>query len=611
LSLFDFSEMPVNATEQHHHSIGYVQSVDNGKVFIQIDSGEKLQLLRIGSLMAIPAGSGRFIIAIVSRIWRHRPKEDKQMSESEGNFEDILTPIPENNGSLLTLLGSVRDRPEGPQFSRSMDDLPGIDEEVFLLADNNLNNFMNVVSSTSKAAQETPLHLGQFSLDLRAPAFLDGNKLFQRHSAILGSTGSGKSWMVARVLEQASKLPDSNIVLFDLHGEYRNLPYAKQYRIAGPSDLASPGPDVLFLPYWLLSFEEMQALFVERSEFTALNQIMAIYNSVTNCKRKQLETDGKSEILAQFTIDSPVPFSLNDVIDQLKELNEQMVPGATQGKTKQGDYFGKFSRLLTRLGGKITDRRYGFMYQAPSNWFEYEALHVLAQQLLGHGLDSYKSTTGIKVIDLSEVPTDVLPVVIGTLARLIYILQFWTPSDKRHPILIACDEAHLYLPKVHETNPLELSAVESIERIAKEGRKYGVGLMVISQRPSDVSETILSQCNNIISLRLTNPIDQQTVRKLLPESLGDLLQMLPLMDVGEAVVIGDAVLLPTRIKVEPPAAKPTSSTIDFWDRWAEAEAKDLGFYAAISENLRRQERLDCSLPTGPTSTQPDQNTPIK
>ena len=143
MSLFDFSEMPVNATEQHHHSIGYVQSVDNGKVFIQIDSGEKLQLLRIGSLMAIPAGSGRFIIAIVSRIWRHRPKEDKQMSESEGNFEDILTPIPENNGSLLTLLGSVRDRPEGPQFSRSMDDLPGIDEEVFLLADNNLNNFMN------------------------------------------------------------------------------------------------------------------------------------------------------------------------------------------------------------------------------------------------------------------------------------------------------------------------------------------------------------------------------------------------------------------------------------------------------------------------------------
>lgn len=604
MSLFDFAEMPVNSSEQHPHSIGYVQSVDNGKVFIQIESGEKLQLLRIGSLMAIPAGTGRFIIAIVSRIWRHRPKETEQRSESEESPEDIFTPIPENNGSLLTLLGSVRDRLEGPQFSRSMDDLPGIDEEAFLLADTNLNNFMNIVSSVSKAAQKAPLHLGQFSLDLGAPAFLDGNKLFQRHSAILGSTGSGKSWMVARVLEQASKLPDSNIVLFDLHGEYRNLAYAKQYKIAGPADLASPGSDVLFLPYWLLSFEEMQALFAERSEFTALNQIMAIYNAVTICKRKQLEDDGKTEILAQFTIDSPVPFNLKDVIGQLKELNEQMVPGANN-KSKQGDYFGKFSRLLARLDGKITDRRYGFMYQAPSNWFKYEALHTLAQQLLGHGLDSNKNTTGIKVIDLSEVPTDVLPVVIGTLARLIYVLQFWTPGDKRHPILIACDEAHLYLPKVSETNPLELAAVESIERIAKEGRKYGVGLMVISQRPSDVSETILSQCNNIISLRLTNPTDQLTVRKLLPDTLGDLLQMLPLMDVGEAVVIGDAVLLPTRIRVEPPTTKPTSSTIDFWDRWAEAETKDRGFYAAISENLRRQERLDYSLLTGPT-TQPDQ-----
>jgi hypothetical protein len=131
--------------------------------------------------------------------------------------------------------------------------------------------------------------------------------------------------------------------------------------------------------------------------------------------------------------------------------------------------------------------------------------------------------------------------------------------------------------------------------------------MVISQRPSDVSETILSQCNNIISLRLTNPLDQQTIRKLLPDSLGDLLQILPLMEVGEAVVIGDAVLLPTRIKVEPPDAKPTSSTINFWDRWAEAEAKDLQFYAAISENLRRQERIE----SVPCQQIQDPNNPTK
>ncbi|WP_163787631.1 ATP-binding protein, partial [Myxococcus vastator] len=158
------------------------------------------------------------------------------------------------------------------------------------------------------------------------------------------------------------------------------------------------------------------------------------------------------------------------------------------------------------------------------------------------------------------------------------------------PILIACDEAHLYLPKQQNANPLERAAVENMERIAKEGRKYGVGLMVISQRPSDVSETILSQCNNIISLRLTNPVDQQTVRMLLPDNLGNISQILPLMDVGEAIVVGDAVLLPTLIKIQTPAEPPTSTTIAFWDEWGSKNTRPSGFYAQITENIRKQER---------------------
>ncbi|MDY0190827.1 MAG: ATP-binding protein [Desulfuromonas sp.] len=589
MSLFDFSEAELNKGEKHPKSIGTVQSVDNGRVFVQISSGEKLQLLRIGSLVAIPGGVGRYIIGHASRIWRHQPKIEKISKEGAGDeAEDLFSAIPENNGAMLTLLGCIRDRAEGPRFSRSMDDLPGIDEEVFLLADKNLHDFMNVVSATSKTAQKTPLHFGQFSLDTTASAFLDGNKLFQRHAALLGSTGSGKSWAVARILEQANQLPDTNVVLFDLHGEYKSLPYAKHYRIAGAADLSSPSEQVLFLPYWLLSYEEMQALFVEKSEFTAQNQSLVIHNAVRDQKKERLAAESKTAVLNQFTINSPVPFDLQKVLEHLQMLNVQMVPGVN--KDKQGPYFGDFSRLIPRIEGKISDRRYGFMYQAPDEWHSYEALHLLAKKLLGFGKDGAVST-GIKIIDLSEVPVDVLPVVIGTLSRLIYSLQFWTPSDKRHPILIACDEAHLYLPKAQNSNPLERAAVESVERIAKEGRKYGVGLMVISQRPSDVSETILSQCNNVISLRLTNPGDQQTVRKLLPDSLGEIMQMLPLMDVGEAVVVGDAVLLPARIRVTEPNHKPLSATIDFWDEWGKTEAQEDNLYAVISENLRRQERL--------------------
>ena len=587
MSIFDFADTKLNEGERHPKSIGNIQSVDNGKVYVQIASADRLQMLRIGSLMAIPGGGSRFIIAMVSRIWRLQPKRDS-VPNSDG--EDAgFAEAPENNGALLTLLGCVREREGIPQFSRSMDDLPGIDEEVFLLADKNLHNFMNVVSATSKTAQATPLHFGQFSLDSRAAAYLDGNKLFQRHAALLGSTGSGKSWAVARIMEQASKLPDTNIVLFDLHGEYAKLDYATQYRIAGPADLALPGDNVLFLPYWLLSFEEIQALFVEKSEFTAHNQTLVMHNTISDLKRSGLEAGGKVGVLSQFTVDSPVPFTLSNVIERLSELNTQMVEGSG-GKEKQGPYYGVFSRLLARLESKRTDKRYGFMYQAPAAWQQYDALHMIAQRLLCSGMCDGKCT-GVKVIDLSEVPTDVLPVVVGTLSRLIYSLQFWTPADNRHPILLACDEAHLYLPKTQDANPLERAAVESVERIAKEGRKYGVGLMVISQRPSDVSETILSQVNNVISLRLTNPTDQATVKRLLPDSLGDMMQMLPLMDTGEAVVVGDAVLLPARIRISEPNAKPTSSTIQFWDEWGCEHGRDASFYAWICENLRRQERL--------------------
>lgn len=588
MPIFDFAEIPLNSNQFHPKKIGHVKSVDNGNIYLQVDSGDKLQLLRIGSLMAIPGSGGRYIIAMVSRIWRERPPDkDKRDSVLTEDIEELA--IPEDSGALLALLGCVRERISGTQFSRSMDELPGIDEQVFLLADKNLNNFMNVVSTNSKTAKNTPLHFGQFSLDLKADAFLDGNKLFQRHAALLGSTGSGKSWAVARILEQAHQLPDANIILLDLHGEYEKLSYAKQYRIAGPADLASPEANVLFLPYWLLSFEEMQALLVEHTEHTAHNQTLAIHSIVSELKKETLQELGKTEVLSQFTINSPVPFSIDKVIQNITELNSERVHGST-GRQKNGDFHGQFSRLLARLESKKSDRRYGFMYQAPQAWSDYKALHRLTECLLDFGPSNTGTTKGIKVINLSEVPTDVLPVVVGTLARLIFQLQFWTPPECRHPILIACDEAHLYLPKQQNANPLERAAVENMERIAKEGRKYGVGLMVISQRPSDVSETILSQCNNIISLRLTNPTDQQTVKALLPDNLGNISQVLPLMDVGEAIVVGDAVLLPTLIKIQPPTEPPTSTTIAFWDEWGNAGTRTSEFYARIAENIRKQER---------------------
>ena len=193
------------------------------------------------------------------------------------------------------------------------------------------------------------------------------------------------------------------------------------------------------------------------------------------------------------------------------------------------------------------------------------------------------------VIDFSEVPSDVLPVMLGIVARVIYYLQFWMPDEMRHPVALVCDEAHLYLPK-DKGNPNQQRAVENFEKIAKEGRKYGVALLIVSQRPSDVSPTILSQCNNVVALRLTNTGDIASVKSMMPESMTGFMEMLPVLDVGEALAVGDAVLLPSRIRINPPREKPLSATIDFWSEWSR---KDIApKWALAAENMRRQRRKE-------------------
>ena len=191
-------------------------------------------------------------------------------------------------------------------------------------------------------------------------------------------------------------------------------------------------------------------------------------------------------------------------------------------------------------------------------------------------MDYSESKAQIKVIDFSEVPADILPVIVGLVARILYQVQFWTDRQRRKPIALVCDEAHMYLPKKDGKNPVEQRAVENFEKIAKEGRKYGVALLIVSQRPSDVSSTILSQCNNIVSLRLTNGDDQATVKRLMPESLESLMDTLPILDIGEALVVGDAVLLPSRIRIHPPAEKPAERHHRLLGRMDE-EARQAGF----------------------------------
>ena len=582
MSIFNFTD---------EHSLGEVRSVETSRITVRVTDGQRLQKARVGRLVAIQSMGDEWLIGIIERVWRH-PVELPTLPEADPPAD--LAGVPqEENGLSISLVGTyrARDGQRKDTFTRAVFLLPEINRPVFPIEEKSLEDFMGILSASSKADAVAPLRVGTYTLDGKASAYIDGDKLFQRHAALLGSTGSGKSFTVASILEQSAQLPHANIVVLDLHGEYSSMKFASHYRIAGIGDLKAKKEGAIFLPFWLLTYDEMQSLFVDRSEESAPNQASELMKQVVELKRKSIEGLGKHDLLDGFTVDTPVPYRLADLIDAIAEKDKEMVQGA-KGE-KQGPLFGKLTRFLNRISVKTKDRRYAFMYQAPAEDETYEALHQLAEKLLGTGVKQEGVNPGIKIVDFSEVPSDILPVVVGLVARIVYQIQFWSSpgedGDARHPIVIVCDEAHLYLPSsAASTGPLEKRALENFERIAKEGRKYGVGLMVVSQRPSDVSTTILSQCSNIISLRLANKTDQGVVKQLLPESLEGLMEVLPTLDVGEAVVVGDATLLPTRIKMSKPKHEPRSATIPFWTRWATPKA-EVDLVTAV-ENMRRQSR---------------------
>jgi len=564
MSIFDFAD---------NEALGSVISVDTAAATIRVDDLDRLKRLQVNRLVVLQSSKpGQHLIGVVVRITRKPDNRDLE----EAELTDMELVPNENNLVKITLIGTLLDKVGDEQnvFRRTLETVPEIDANCFSLEGERLTNFMQVISNVKTDGPK--LSLGNFTLDDEAVAYLNGNKLFQRHAVIVGSTGSGKSWTTARLLDQIAELPQANVVLFDIHGEYRPLKGEafKHLRIAGPSDIEHKrGLDdgVLHLPYWLLGYEALVSMFVDRSDQNAPNQSMIMTRTIVDAKKGTLDPVTHKEILENFTIDSPVPFDINAVLQNLKDLDEEMVPSA-RGE-KQGPYHGKLSRLIGRLEAKRHDRRLAFLFQPPTECMDMEWLERMVHVIsAGRGAQN-GNEGGIKIIDFSEVPSDVLPLMVSLLAQIVFSTSLWTKSDQRHPIAIMCDEAHLYIPERMNADSSDAVAVEIFERIAKEGRKYGIGLVVISQRPSEVNRTVLSQCNNVVAMRLTNGDDQSVIKRLLPDSLGSFGDLLPVLDIGEALVVGDASLLPTRVRIAEPKMKPDSQTVAFWDRWNDVEPK--------------------------------------
>ncbi len=565
----------------------------------------------------------------IFEIYKKEFQIGKYLEISEGNLNKVIAIIQNiksnsvENGSDLKFL--IQTQPigyiENDIFHRGSAVIPSPTEPVFIIDSENIDLIFN-------SNKEFSFPFGKLVQNKNIDLKIDANRLFGKHIALVGSTGSGKSCTVAKILQDAvgisrkknqniAQQKNAHIIIFDIHSEYKS---AFDLENEEKFNLNVLDAETLILPYWLMNSEELEALFIEGNENNHHNQVSQFKRAVILNKERH-----NPSLTDKVNYDTPVYFSIEEVYNYIWNLNHEVVgklpsencPKLSDGtlindlkkseyfnskldfiaqstaaatKASNGAFHGEFNRFLSRLETKLSDNRLNFILKSlkeDGNFYLTEDFGDILKQFLG-----YLDKSNITIIDLSGIPFEVLSITVSLVSRLVFDFAFHY-SKIRHskdeyndiPFLIVCEEAHNYIPK---TGGAEYKASKkSIERIAKEGRKYGLSLMVVSQRPSEVSETIFSQCNNFISLRLTNVNDQSYVKALMPENSNAIAEILPNLGAGECLVVGDATLLPSVVKLDMPDPEPKSQSIKFQDEW-QKNWQDVSFELIIKRWKREE-----------------------
>ncbi len=528
-----------------------VISVFPNKVRISVDKLEDFsiadQKLKVGSYLRISDSENAVLIAIIENF----SIEVGADTNGDPTRKYILEANP---------LGLIRDG----KFERGGDTLaippkkvePARKEEISKIYEESI-------------AQDDKFCFAKLSTDTDIEVPVNGNKFFNKHIAIVGSTGSGKSHTVSKIIQNATTskedgyagLNNSHIIIFDIHSEYKTA-----FPDANYIDINN-----LILPYWLLNSEELIELFID-TEANDHNQRNVFKESIINSRIFHLSDSEISPSKIHF--DSPLFFDFTDVINHAKALNEEKVQGAKTEKA--GPLNGKLSNYINRLENKLNDRRLDFLLgeKAQNATFEDTLKQLISYQ---------EDKSNVTIIDLSGVPFDVLSITVSLISRILFEYGYFYKRlrctkdaaeliNNDIPLLLVYEEAHKYVPNSDLVR--YRASKQSIERIAKEGRKYGVSLLLASQRPSEISETIFSQCNNFLAMRLTNPSDQNYVKRLLPDTLGNLIDKMPTLKAGECILIGDSVELPSIVQIDRCSPEPSSNDIPYFKLWKE-EWKDL------------------------------------
>jgi uncharacterized protein len=405
------------------------------------------------------------------------------------------------------------------------------------------------------------LAIGSLHQDETRPAYLLSQEFLSKHSAIVGTTGSGKSCALTLILRTLlSAHPNGHVVLLDPHGEYA----------AAFPDLAERvTPDKLQLPYWLFSFEEACEVFCSSDPIARSREIPILKDAILLAKQDYLCDDAAK--LAQLTVDTPVPYRINRLEKRIAEA---------MGKLDRPDSSMPYVRLLATIEGLRKDRRYAFMLEGL-------ALRDGMGEILSRILRIPVEGKPITIIDISAVPSEIVNAVVSVLCRIIFDFALHSEREEAIPVLMVCDEAHRYIPR-DERAGFE-PTIRSISRIAKEGRKYGVSLCLVTQRPAELSETILSQCSTIFALRMNNEKDRSYVRAMLPDDAAGLMAALPTLRQREAIAVGEGVAHPMRIRFAdlPPEHRPRGEAANFPKAW-EDDRRGRDFVNEIIERWRQK-----------------------
>lgn len=554
-------------------SVRQAESVASG---IAIIDGRSYRVAQVGSFVRIPQGY-HDLYGVISEVGAQATPET--LADARQRGESWMT---------VQLVGEIVET----SFERGISQYPGINDEVHLVTEQDLGRIYGV-------QDEGQITIGRLAGAESIPVRIDLDRLVTRHSAVLGSTGSGKSTTISSLLRSichsggGKRCASARILLLDIHGEYGDaLKSAAQVFRVNPSQDEQP----LHVPYWALDTQALLDFLMgpmsEAAYTGVLDKIQAAKLSVA---------DGVAGVdVNALTINTPLPFSLKQLWADLVEPeyktwadNQKTTPAIEEagdpatlklpryqaaGAGNAAPFINHvgvlgIKRQLTQMRSRLLDRQYDFMLH-PGDWEPdlggkaAKDLPELLEAWFGHDKP-------ITVLDLSGVPSQVLVRLIGGILNITYEAMFWGRSlpegGRNRPELVVMEEAHRYLGKDSD-NP----ARDMVQRIVKEGRKFGVGAMIVSQRPSEIDETILSQCGTLFALRLSNSADQAKVKAALPDSLTGLVDTLPVLRTGEAIIMGEAARLPIRCRINlpPEGERPSSEDPKVSAAWAKPRAQE-------------------------------------